>query len=43
MPFGRMISFPTSRKEIVMLEHYFVKPDTIDAIRASWIAEPIEQ
>ena len=26
-----------------MLEHYFVKPDTIDAIRASWIAEPIEQ
>jgi integrase/recombinase XerD len=26
-----------------MLEHYFVKPDTIDGIRASWIGEPIEQ
>lgn len=26
-----------------MLEHYFVKPDTVDAIRASWIGEPIEQ
>ena len=26
-----------------MLEHYFLKPDTIDHIRASWIGEPIEQ
>lgn len=26
-----------------MLEQYFVKPETIDRIRASWIAEPIEQ
>lgn len=26
-----------------MLENYFVKPDTIDAIRASWIGGPIEQ
>jgi site-specific recombinase XerD len=26
-----------------MLEHYFVRPDTIDRIRASWIAEPIER
>jgi len=26
-----------------MLEGYFVKPDTIDAIRASWIGGPIEQ
>ena len=26
-----------------MLEHYFKKPTTIDQIRASWLAEPIEQ
>jgi integrase/recombinase XerD len=26
-----------------MLEHYFVKPGTIDRIRASWIGEPIER
>jgi integrase/recombinase XerD len=26
-----------------MLEHYFVKPDTLDRLRASWIGEPIEQ
>ena len=26
-----------------MLEHYFVKPSTIDRIRASWIGQPIEQ
>jgi integrase/recombinase XerD len=26
-----------------MLEHYFVKPDTIDRIRASWLGEPIER
>lgn len=26
-----------------MLEHYFVRPDTIDRIRASWIGEPIER
>lgn len=26
-----------------MLEHYFLKPDTIDRIRASWISEPIER
>jgi len=26
-----------------MLEHYFLKPDTIDRIRESWIGEPIEQ
>lgn len=25
-----------------MLEHYYVKPDTVDRIRASWIGEPIE-
>jgi integrase/recombinase XerD len=29
--------------EVVMLEHYFSKPDTIDRIRSSWIAKPIEQ
>jgi integrase/recombinase XerD len=26
-----------------MLEHYFIKPDTVDRIRDSWIAEPIER
>ena len=26
-----------------MLERYFVKPDTIDRIRASWIGELVEQ
>jgi hypothetical protein len=26
-----------------MLERYFVKPDTLDRLRASWIGEPIEQ
>jgi len=25
-----------------MLEHYYVRPQTIDRIRASWIADPIE-
>jgi integrase/recombinase XerD len=29
--------------EVVMLERYFSKPDTIDRIRASWIGKPIEQ
>jgi integrase/recombinase XerD len=28
--------------EVVMLERYFVKPETVDRIRASWIAGPIE-
>ena len=26
-----------------MLERYFVKPSTVDRIRASWIAPAIEQ
>jgi integrase/recombinase XerD len=26
-----------------MLEHYFARPQTIDRIRASWIADPIER
>ena len=26
-----------------MLEHYFLKPDTIDRIRSSWIGKPIER
>lgn len=26
-----------------MLERYFVRPDTIDRLRASWIAEPLER
>ena len=29
--------------EVVMLEDHFVRPETIDRIRASWIAGPIEQ
>ena len=28
--------------EIVMLERYFTKPDTIDRIRACWLGEQIE-
>ena len=26
-----------------MLERYFVKPDTVDRIRASWLGAPIEK
>jgi hypothetical protein len=26
-----------------MLERYFIRPDTVDRIRASWIGEPIER
>ena len=26
-----------------MLEHYFVRPTTVDRIRAAWLGEPIEQ
>ena len=26
-----------------MLERYYIKPDTIDRLRASWIAEPVER
>jgi hypothetical protein len=26
-----------------MLEHYYIRPDTIDRIRASWIAGAIER
>ena len=26
-----------------MLEHYFIKPDTVDRIRHSWLGTPIEQ
>src|ERR1051326_8357945 len=33
----------TISKEVVMFERYFVLPDTIDRIRASWIAGPIER
>jgi integrase/recombinase XerD len=29
--------------ENVMLEHYFVKPSTLDRIRGSWLASPIER
>ena len=30
-------------KEVVMLEQYFIKPATIDRIRASWLAPQIER
>jgi hypothetical protein len=30
-------------RRLSMLERYFVKPDTIDRIRASWIGELVEQ
>jgi integrase/recombinase XerD len=30
-------------KEVVMLEQYYVKPQTVDQIRAAWIGEPVEQ
>ena len=26
-----------------MLERYFVKPDTLDRLRAFWLAEPLER
>ncbi len=26
-----------------MLENYFIKPETVGRIRASWIGEPIER
>lgn len=26
-----------------MLEHYFIRPDTVDRIRSSWLGEPIER
>jgi integrase/recombinase XerD len=29
--------------EVVMLEHYFIKPATIDRIRANWLGPHIEQ
>ena len=31
------------RIEVVMLEHYFSKIETIDNIRGSWLGEPIER
>lgn len=39
-----MVSFPIRlwRKEIVMLEEYFVKPTTVDRFRGSWIAAEVE-
>ena len=36
-------SSPVRREEVAMLEDYFVKPDTVDRIRASWIGPQIEQ
>src|SRR5437764_606017 len=31
------------REEVAMLEEYFVKPGTVDRIRASWIGSEIER
>jgi integrase/recombinase XerD len=40
----RAIIFPTVlRKEIVMLNRYFIRPATVDRIRASWIGGAIER
>src|SRR3981081_3467082 len=40
----RAIIFPTVlRKEIVMLNRYFIRPATADRIRASWIGGAIER
>src|SRR5664279_1570794 len=30
------------RKEIVLLKRYFIRPTTVDRIRASWLGEAIE-
>lgn len=38
-----MISVRDFRTEVVMLERYFVKPSTVDRIRASWLAPEIER
>jgi integrase/recombinase XerD len=38
-----MISFDSFRKEIVVLNQYFLRPTTVDRIRASWIGEAIER
>jgi integrase/recombinase XerD len=38
-----MISFPEIGEEVVMLQRYFIRPNPIDRIRASWIGEPIER
>ena len=39
-----MISFDwLFRKEIVVLNRYFIRPTTVDRIRASWIGEAIER
>ena len=37
------LSYHGEPKERIMLERYFVKPDTLDRLRASWIGGPIEQ
>jgi hypothetical protein len=34
---------PPSREEIVVLNRYFIRPTTVDRIRASWIGDAIER
>src|SRR5215469_18742925 len=34
---------PPSREEIFVLNRYFIRPTTVDRIRASWIGDPIER
>jgi site-specific recombinase XerD len=29
--------------EVVMLERYYVRPETVDRIRSSWVGQPVEQ
>jgi len=39
-----VILYPRSREEVVpMLETYFVKPQTVDRIRACWVGAEIER
>ncbi len=33
----------TRREEVAMLEEYFVKPDTVDRIRSSWVGPEVER
>jgi integrase/recombinase XerD len=39
----RMVSCPSGRKEIVMLDRYFLRPETVDRIRSSWIGDGIDR
>src|SRR6266542_355582 len=38
-----MSPLPLGREEIVMLDHYYVRPKTADRIRALWLGPAIDQ